>query len=68
MIYFGGGNIILNIKMHYSNEEANALTKKGMGVWIFSTLTAIAAAHLIDAANALLFNKPIVLLQLYPVA
>ncbi|MEM1553109.1 MAG: hypothetical protein QXH03_10665 [Candidatus Bathyarchaeia archaeon] len=44
------------------------MTKKGMGVWIFSTLTAIAAAHLIDAANAILFNKPIVLLQLYPVA
>ncbi|MEM1540330.1 MAG: zinc ribbon domain-containing protein [Candidatus Bathyarchaeia archaeon] len=44
------------------------MSKKGMGVWIFSTLTAISAAHLIDAVNALLFNKPIVLLQLYPVA
>ena len=42
------------------------MTKKGIGVWIFSTLTVIAAAHLIDAANALLFNKPITLLQLYP--
>jgi len=42
------------------------LTKKGIDVWIFSTLTVIAAAHLIDAANALLLNKPITLLQLYP--
>ncbi len=44
------------------------MSKKGMSVWIFSTLTAVAAAHLIDAANALLFNKALVLLQLYPVA
>jgi len=43
------------------------LTKKGFGVWLFSTLTAIAAVHLIDAANALIFNKPITLLKLYPV-
>ena len=42
------------------------MTKKGFGVWLFSTLTVIAAAHLIDAANALLFNKPITLLRLYP--
>lgn len=42
------------------------MTKKGIDVWIFSTLTVIAAAHLIDAANALLLNKPITLLQLYP--
>lgn len=44
------------------------MSKKGMGVWIFSTLTAITAAHLIDAANAILFDKSTVLLQLYPVA
>ena len=43
------------------------MTKKGFGVWLFSTLTAIAAVHLIDAANALIFNKPITLLKLYPV-
>jgi len=42
------------------------LTKKGFGVWLFSTLTVIAAAHLIDATNTLLFNKPITLLRLYP--
>ncbi len=43
------------------------MSKKGIGVWIFSTLTVIAAAHLIDAANAIIFNKPTVLLQVYPV-
>jgi len=43
------------------------LTKKGFGVWLFSTLTVIAAVHLIDAANALLFEKPITLLRLYPI-
>ena len=42
------------------------MTKKGFGVWLFSTLTVIAAIHLIDAANALLFDKPITLLRLYP--
>ena len=43
------------------------MTKKGFGVWLFSTLTAIAAVHLIDAANAFFFNKPITLLKLYPI-
>ncbi|MEM3578947.1 MAG: zinc-ribbon domain-containing protein [Candidatus Bathyarchaeia archaeon] len=43
------------------------MTKKGLGVWLFSILTAIAAAHLIDAANTFLFNKPATLLRLYPV-
>lgn len=42
------------------------MTKKGIGVWLFSSLTAIAAAHLIDAINALLFKSPITLLRLYP--
>jgi rRNA maturation endonuclease Nob1 len=43
------------------------LSKKGLGVWFFSTLTAVAAVHLADAANAFLFNKPATLLNLYPV-
>ncbi|MEM1566803.1 MAG: hypothetical protein QW510_06985 [Candidatus Bathyarchaeia archaeon] len=42
------------------------MTKKGFGVWLFSTMTAISAVHLIDAANALFLNKPITLLRLYP--
>jgi len=43
------------------------LTKKGFGVWLFSTLTAVAVIHLIDAARALFFNKPVIILRLYPV-
>ncbi|MGB9853972.1 MAG: hypothetical protein ACPLRY_04095 [Candidatus Bathyarchaeales archaeon] len=42
------------------------MSKKGIGVWLFSSLTAVTVAHLIDALNALLFNNPITLLKLYP--
>jgi len=40
--------------------------KKGIAIWLFSSLTFIALAHLIDAISATLFNTPIRLLQLYP--
>jgi rRNA maturation endonuclease Nob1 len=42
------------------------LRKKGIAIWIFTTLTFISLLHLIDAASALLFNNPIQILQLYP--
>jgi len=42
------------------------LRKKGIVIWLFSTLTVIALVHLIDAASALLFNNPMQILQLYP--
>ena len=42
------------------------MRKKGIAIWLFTTLTFIALIHLIDAASALLFNNPIQLLQLYP--
>ena len=42
------------------------MRKKGIAIWLFTTLTFIALIHLIDAAAALLFNNPIQLLQLYP--
>jgi len=42
------------------------LRKKGITIWLFSTLTVIALVHLIDAAAAVLFNNQIQLLQLYP--
>jgi rubrerythrin len=42
------------------------LRKKGIAIWLFSTLTFISLIHLIDAAAALLFNNQIQLLQLYP--
>ncbi|MEJ5328254.1 MAG: hypothetical protein WHU54_08435 [Candidatus Bathyarchaeia archaeon] len=42
------------------------MRKKGMTIWLFSTLTFIALIHLIDAATAILFNNPPRLLQIYP--
>jgi rRNA maturation endonuclease Nob1 len=42
------------------------LRKKGIAIWLFTTLTFIALIHLIDAAAALLFNSQTHLLQLYP--
>ncbi len=42
------------------------MRKKGIAIWLFTTLTFIALIHLIDAASALLFNNPTQLLQLYP--
>ena len=42
------------------------MAKKGLSVWILSTLTCIALVHLIEATTVLLFNNPIRLLQLYP--
>jgi DNA repair exonuclease SbcCD ATPase subunit len=42
------------------------LRKKGIAIWLFTTLTFISLIHLIDAATAILFNNPIQLLQLYP--
>jgi hypothetical protein len=42
------------------------LTKKGISVWLFSSLTVISLAHLIDAISALALNNGIGLLQLYP--
>jgi len=44
------------------------LARKGLSVWIFSSLTFIATLHLIDAISALLFGNPIKLFQLYPFA
>jgi rRNA maturation endonuclease Nob1 len=42
------------------------LARKGLSVWLFSSMTFVAAIHLIDATSALLFNNPIKMLQLYP--
>jgi hypothetical protein len=43
------------------------LQKKGLTIWIFSTITVFTLIHLIDAVAALLFNNQIQLLQLYPI-
>ena len=42
------------------------MSKKGIIVWLFSSLTFIALIHLIEAASALIFNNEIRLLQIYP--
>jgi len=42
------------------------LAKKGLTVWLFSSLTFISLVHLVEAISALVFNNPIRLLQLYP--
>lgn len=42
------------------------MTKKGISVWLFSSLTFIALIHLIEAISVLIFNNQIKLLQLYP--
>ena len=42
------------------------MRKKGIVIWLFSSLTVISLIHLIDAALALLFNHPPQVLQLYP--
>ena len=42
------------------------MRKKGIAIWLFTTLTFISLLHLIEAAAALFFNNPTHLLQLYP--
>ncbi|MCW4047880.1 MAG: hypothetical protein NWE99_10055 [Candidatus Bathyarchaeota archaeon] len=42
------------------------MRKKGIAVWLFTTLTFISLIHLIEALSAFLFNNPIRLLALYP--
>ena len=42
------------------------MAKKGLSVWLFSSLTFIALIHLIEAISVLIFNNEIRLLQLYP--
>jgi hypothetical protein len=42
------------------------LRKKGIAIWVFTTLTFISLIHLIEALAVLLFNSPIRLLALYP--
>jgi DNA repair exonuclease SbcCD ATPase subunit len=42
------------------------LAKKGISIWLFSSLTFIALLHLTEAISVLFFNNEIRLLQLYP--
>jgi rRNA maturation endonuclease Nob1 len=47
-------------------SEELRLRKKGIAIWLFTTLTFVSLLHLIEAAAALFFNNPTHLLQLYP--
>jgi RNA polymerase-binding transcription factor DksA len=49
-----------------AQNRGTHLAKKGISVWLFSSLTFIATLHLIDAISALVFNNEIKLLKLYP--
>lgn len=43
------------------------MVKRGMSVWIFSSLTFFAAIHAVDSILTLFFNNEIVLLKFYPI-
>lgn len=67
------GISVLNINTQYSLIAALIygvrgihVAKKGISVWVFSSLTFIALLHLIDAISALILGNSIKLLQLYP--
>ena len=42
------------------------MAKKGVAVWISSSLTFLAVIHLVESVSVLLFNNQITLLRLYP--
>jgi len=42
------------------------LAKKGLAVWISSSLTFLAVIHFVESVSVLFFNNQIMLLQLYP--
>ena len=42
------------------------MRRKGIAIWLFTSLTFVSLLHLIEAAAAVLFNNPTHLLQLYP--
>lgn len=43
------------------------MAKKGISVWIFSSLTFLSLLHLIEAITVLFFNNQVRLLKLYPI-
>lgn len=58
--------LIFNTLYYWLLTEDNILRKKGLFIWILSTLTVITLIHLIDSVNAFLFNNSTQLLQIYP--
>ena len=60
--------LIFNILIKQKQNRGHTLRKKGITIWLLSTLTIITILHLIDSINALFFNNQTQLLQLYPIA
>lgn len=42
------------------------MARKGLSIWLFSSLTFVSLLHLLDAIAAAVFGNPIKILQLYP--
>jgi rRNA maturation endonuclease Nob1 len=69
---FRKGNIVLNITIPYYSDatlwptRGMTVARKGLSVWLLSSLTFVALMHLLDATLAFIFGNPIRLLQLYP--
>jgi rubrerythrin len=59
--------LIFNTLYNITAAEDGTVQKKGLTIWIFSTITVFTLIHLIDAVAAILFNGQIQLLQLYPI-
>ena len=58
--------VINNTPLSSAKNWGFHLRKKGIAIWVFSTLTFVSLLHLIDAAAVVLFNNQAQLLQLYP--
>ena len=50
----------------FYHTRGTYLGKKGISVWICSSLTFIAAIHLVEAISVIMFNNQIKLITLYP--
>jgi rRNA maturation endonuclease Nob1 len=66
------GSNVLNIKIQYYTlhrlleKRWDNLAKKGLSVWIFSSLTFVSVAHLVEAIYVLISGSRINLLRIYP--
>lgn len=69
---FRKGNIVLNITIPYYSDatlwptRGMTVARKGLSVWLLSSLTFVALLHMLDAISAFVFDNSIRLLQMYP--
>lgn len=70
---FRRGNTVLNITIPYYSDatllptRGMTVARKGLSVWLLSSLTFVALLHMLDAISAFVFNNSIRLLQMYPI-